>query len=93
MLIMHGASYAALKVEVSHGQSGSSRWANRSAGPDRCILTLAGLWLANGIEGLRITSVIDGNGPSNPLLKTVHSAPRAPGSTTSGVIRLCGLLR
>ena len=24
MLIMHGASYAALKVEVSHGQSGSS---------------------------------------------------------------------
>lgn len=30
-----------------------------------------GLWLANGIDGFVITSVIDTNGASNPLLKTV----------------------
>jgi cytochrome d ubiquinol oxidase subunit II len=76
MLIMHGASYAALKVEAPMG--------NRAAHVGRiaaliliAAFSLAGLWLANGIDGLRITSVIDGNGPSNPLLKTVHSASGA----------------
>ncbi len=76
MLIMHGASYAALKVESPMG--------NRAAHVGRiaalvliAAFSLAGLWLANGIEGLRITSVIDGNGPSNPLLKTVHPASGA----------------
>tara|TARA_R110001583_G_scaffold10698_7_gene49156 strand:+ start:3644 stop:4783 length:1140 start_codon:yes stop_codon:yes gene_type:complete len=34
------------------------------------LFALAGLWLANGIDGYVITSALDTNGPSNPLLKT-----------------------
>ncbi|MEH6452611.1 MAG: cytochrome d ubiquinol oxidase subunit II [Psychromonas sp.] len=34
------------------------------------LFAIAGFWLANGIDGFVITSVIDTNGPSNPLLKT-----------------------
>lgn len=36
------------------------------------LFSLAGLWLAKGIDGYVITSVIDTNGPSNPLLKTAQ---------------------
>jgi cytochrome d ubiquinol oxidase subunit II len=35
------------------------------------------VWVFAGIEGQRITSVVDGAGPSNPLLKTVVSAAGA----------------
>lgn len=34
------------------------------------LFALAGLWLANGIDGYVITSVLETNGPANPLLKT-----------------------
>ncbi|MDR3425584.1 MAG: cytochrome d ubiquinol oxidase subunit II [Alphaproteobacteria bacterium] len=35
------------------------------------LFTLAGVWVAQGIDGYRITSAIDPNGPSNPMLKEV----------------------
>lgn len=35
------------------------------------MFSLAGLWVAYGIQGFRITSAIDPNGFSNPLSKTV----------------------
>ena len=76
MLIMHGASYAALKVEAPMGDR-AARVGRVAALVLIAAFTLAGLWLANGIDGLRITSVIDGNGPSNPLLKTVQPATGA----------------
>jgi cytochrome bd ubiquinol oxidase subunit II len=34
------------------------------------LFALAGIWLANGIDGFVITSVLDTSGPANPLLKT-----------------------
>jgi cytochrome bd ubiquinol oxidase subunit II len=34
--------------------------------------TLAGLWLAFGMDGLRLTGEVDPNGPSNPLLKSAE---------------------
>ncbi len=76
MLIMQGATWAAFKVEAP--------MSDRAAGVARIAalvllvaFTLAGIWLASGLDGLRITSQIDGNGPSNPLLKEVQSAPGA----------------
>jgi len=36
------------------------------------LFALIGVWLANGIDGYVITSVIDTNGASNPLLKTAE---------------------
>ncbi|MDR3448933.1 MAG: cytochrome d ubiquinol oxidase subunit II [Alphaproteobacteria bacterium] len=41
------------------------------------LFVVAGLWVDLGIDGYRITSVIDPNGPSNPLLKTVTRATGA----------------
>ena len=80
-----------LEGRVSHGQSGSSRWANRSAGPDRCILTRGTVarerhrWLADHERDRRKRT-------QQPVTQDRAAPPRAPGSTTSGVIRLCGLL-
>lgn len=36
------------------------------------LFALAGIWLAKGIDGYVLTSVIDTNGPANPLLKTAE---------------------
>ena len=36
------------------------------------LFAIAGIWLANGIDGYVLTSVIDTNGPANPLLKTAE---------------------
>jgi cytochrome bd ubiquinol oxidase subunit II len=70
MLVMHGASYAAFKVA---GQLGS-----RSAGVSRfaalvfvAAFVVAGILIFASLDGQRITSNINGGGPSNPLLKTV----------------------
>jgi len=41
------------------------------------LFALAGLWLANGIDGYVITSALDTSGPSNPLLKTAELQPGA----------------
>jgi len=35
------------------------------------LFAIAGIWLATGVDGYLITSVVDGNSISNPLLKTV----------------------
>ena len=36
------------------------------------FFAVAGLWIANGIDGFVITSVVDTNGVSNPLLKSAE---------------------
>lgn len=36
------------------------------------LFALAGVWVAMGIDGYTITSVVDPNGPINPLAKTVE---------------------
>ncbi len=41
------------------------------------LFALGGLWVAFGLEGLRITSAVDPAGPSNPLLKQVVAEPGA----------------
>ncbi|HZF25576.1 MAG TPA: cytochrome d ubiquinol oxidase subunit II [Steroidobacteraceae bacterium] len=76
MLVMHGASYAAMKVEAPMGVR-AARIGRIAALVVLAAFTVAGLWVATGIEGLRITSVIDGNGPSDPLRKVVAASTGA----------------
>jgi cytochrome bd ubiquinol oxidase subunit II len=70
MLVLHGASYAAMKA----GEPMSAR----AASYGRLAATLfviafvvAGAWLAGALGGQRIDSGADPSGPASPLLKTV----------------------
>ncbi|MDO6962904.1 cytochrome d ubiquinol oxidase subunit II [Rhizobium alvei] len=68
MLVMHGAAWLNLKTE------GTVQARARKIGAAAALITiatfvLAGVWLAYGITGYEITSVIAPGSPSNPLLK------------------------
>jgi cytochrome bd ubiquinol oxidase subunit II len=76
MLAMHGGAWLAFKTE------GALAWRGNSAASWAAIIvivlfTLAGLWLARGIEGYVIQGSIDPSGPSNPLNKSVAQVSRA----------------
>jgi cytochrome bd ubiquinol oxidase subunit II len=76
MLIMHGGVYAALKTgePMSARAAAVGRWA---AVVFVAGFVLAGVWVANGIDGQRIVSAVDTAGPANPLAKHVAVAPGA----------------
>ena len=72
MLVMHGASWLAVKTQ------GAVESRARTIGAVAALATavlylLAGVWLYMGIKGYQVTQHLPGweNGPSNPLLKTV----------------------
>jgi cytochrome d ubiquinol oxidase subunit II len=70
MLVLHGASYAAMKS----GEPMSARAA--AAGRLAALIfvmafVVAGAWLAAGVDGQRIDSGADPSGPASPLLKSV----------------------
>lgn len=70
MLVMHGAAYAALKIDRS--LSARAAAVGRAAALVLIIaFVLAGLWASMGIDGHRIVSELNVAGPSNPLAKTV----------------------
>jgi cytochrome d ubiquinol oxidase subunit II len=70
MLVMHGATYAALKVGEPMGQR--AQLLGRIASAVFLLAFIgAGIWLGAGIGGYRIVSAIDHGGPSNPTQKTV----------------------
>lgn len=74
MLVMHGASYAAMKV--GEPMSGRSAAVGRVAAIVFVIaFVAAGVWVSTSLGGHRITSVVVGGGPSNPLMKTVEVVP------------------
>ena len=76
MLLMHGAAYAAMKVEDP--MAGRARRAGFWAAITLVAgFTAAGLWLTYGIDGLYVTGPLDTAAPSNPLRKTVGSATGA----------------
>ena len=70
MLVLHGTTYAAMKV----GEPMGSR-ARRIAQIAALVFVLAfvgaGFWVAYGLGGYHITSVIHADGPSDPVEKTV----------------------
>jgi cytochrome d ubiquinol oxidase subunit II len=70
MLVLQGASYAAMKA----GEPMSVRAA--AAGRLAALIfamafVIAGAWLAVGVDGQRIVSGADPSGPASPLLKSV----------------------
>jgi cytochrome d ubiquinol oxidase subunit II len=76
MLAMHGGSWIALKTE------GALALRARSAGSRAALalivlFTLAGVWLAFGIDGYVVQGTIDPAAPSNPLNKSVVRAAGA----------------
>ncbi len=70
MLIMHGSTYAALKTgePMATRAAAVGRW---GAIVFIATFAIAGIWLATGIDGHRILSGVDAQGPSSPLGKTV----------------------
>ncbi|OZI77365.1 cytochrome d ubiquinol oxidase subunit II [Bordetella genomosp. 12] len=69
MLVMHGAVLLAWRTEDP--VSGRSRRVGQITALLTAVLFVAaGFWVAK-LDGQVITSVIDPNGPSNPMLKTV----------------------
>jgi cytochrome d ubiquinol oxidase subunit II len=71
MLILHGATFAAMKV----GEPMAAR-ANALGRAASTVFLLAfigaGVWLGSAIGGYRVVGSIDHSGPSNPLQKTVE---------------------
>ena len=70
MLTMHGASWLKLRTETEMSNR-ASRFARLFAVLTIILFAVGGLWV-NQIPGYEITSVIDGNAPSNPAGKTVE---------------------
>lgn len=79
MLIMHGAGMLAMKTEGDIAER-ARRYGSWAALAAAALFVLAGVWLANGIDGYAIVTASDPAGPSNPLLKL---AVRAPGAWMS----------
>ncbi|HXR18504.1 MAG TPA: cytochrome d ubiquinol oxidase subunit II [Steroidobacteraceae bacterium] len=76
MLIMHGASYAALKLGEPMAARAASV-ARLAAGLFVMAMIAAGAWVTLGLDGQRIVSGADPLGPSSPLMKQVAISPGA----------------
>ncbi|MEE3623985.1 cytochrome d ubiquinol oxidase subunit II [Nitrospirillum sp. BR 11752] len=76
MVVMHGAVYLAVKTdgEIAARARGVVPWAVILL---LALFSLAGAWIAAGIDGYAITSALAPDGPSNPLMKSVARAPGA----------------
>jgi cytochrome bd ubiquinol oxidase subunit II len=71
MLILHGASYAAMKV--GEPMATRARLLGRVASVVFVAALIgAGCWVESAIDGYRIIGGVDHGGPSNPVLKTVE---------------------
>ncbi|MEJ6122230.1 cytochrome d ubiquinol oxidase subunit II [Vibrio sp. 2-Bac 85] len=76
MFVLQGATWLQMKTEAEVRER--ARMVSLIVAP--LVVTLfavLGVWLAKGIDGYVLTSVIDNNGAANPLLKTVISEPGA----------------
>ncbi len=71
MIVMHGASWLALKT-TGEVAARSRRYGSIAALATIALFALGGLWLWAGIDGFRFTSAVVMDGPSNPLAKTVE---------------------
>ena len=71
MLLMHGAIYLQLRTDRAL-QARARRVVMCSTVAVMMLFVLAGIWVANGIEGYRIAGAIDGNAFSNPFAKSVE---------------------
>ena len=70
MLVMHGAAYAALKAGEPMTQRAVALGRRAAIAFIVCLL-IAGIWVANGLDGQRIATEVDRLAPANPLAKHV----------------------
>ncbi len=75
MVVLHGAIWLNLKTDGTV-QARARRIAPYAALAFAVLFAAAGLWLSQ-LDGMKITSALAHDGPSNPLLKTVERAPGA----------------
>ncbi|OCJ07129.1 cytochrome d ubiquinol oxidase subunit II [Rhizobium sp. AC27/96] len=76
MLVMHGAAWLRVKTDGVVAER-ARRYGSIAALVVIVLFALGGVFLWIGIDGYRISSVIDATGPSNPLLKTAEHSPGA----------------
>ncbi|NTF45560.1 cytochrome d ubiquinol oxidase subunit II [Rhizobium rhizogenes] len=76
MLVMHGAAWLRVKTDGVVAER-ARRYGSIAALAVIVLFALGGVFLWIGIDGYRISSVIDATGPSNPLLKTAEHSPGA----------------
>ena len=76
MLMMHGAVYLQLRTD-GEVQKRAAHAALISGMVCTIAFALAGIWIAYGVDGYRISSVQDVNTALNPLTKTVEKAAGA----------------
>jgi cytochrome d ubiquinol oxidase subunit II len=76
MLAMHGSAYLCLRLDGVL-QARAARTARMAAVVVVVAFAAAGVWVATGIDGYRITMIPDLNGQPNPLAKTVAKVPGA----------------
>lgn len=78
MLTMHGAAYLMVRTSASENVHQRARTYLKALSLIVIALfSIEGLWLWGSIDGLQITSTIDGNAPANPLHKEVISTAGA----------------
>ena len=74
MIVTQGAVWLSMKTD-SDVQARAQKMARIFSILTLVLFVLGGVWVLEGISGYRITSAIDPNGPSNPLLKQVVQEP------------------
>jgi cytochrome bd ubiquinol oxidase subunit II len=99
MLTMQGASFLAMKSQGDVASRARSFGA-RAALSLVALFTIAGVWIAFGVDGYVLQDGVDTAGPSNPLLKAVaretggwlSNYRRAPVAVAAPIIAYLGAL-
>lgn len=74
LLVAHGAAMLVLKTEGAIADR-AARYGSVAALLGAVLFAVAGVWIATGVAGFRVESVIDSAFASNPLHKTVGTEP------------------
>jgi cytochrome d ubiquinol oxidase subunit II len=77
MLVLHGASWLAIKIEHGAVHDRAKRFGQFAAIASILLFALGGLMVAWGGIGFRVSGAIDPGGPSNPHMAAIVAAPGA----------------
>ncbi|WP_404710492.1 cytochrome d ubiquinol oxidase subunit II [Sphingomonas sp. MMS24-J13] len=77
MLVLHGASWLAIKIERGAVRDRARRFGQSAATLSILLFAIGGLIVARGGMGFRMTGIVDPMGPSNPHLMSMIAAPGA----------------
>ncbi|OAN53423.1 cytochrome d ubiquinol oxidase subunit II [Sphingobium sp. TCM1] len=77
MLVLHGASWLAIKIERGAVHDRARRFGQIGAVLSILLFAIGGLMVARGGMGFRMTGVVNPMGPSNPHFMAMIAAPGA----------------